>query len=254
MIDKSKVNFEESIFLTRVFDKHYVKSKVYSDLLVSEIPKRQRTNIAIEVILQRNMGDIHNLRYFMESIFENMEESDISQVYKVISEELKFTSSDDDIRPMLYILPVQYWIKIEKVVRLRTESILFENVKSGKYDRENNDCISGSLGTWIEIEHLMNFEDLSHWTTMVIEKLENGDDEDKDYIYAYFLDKIYELNYQKISYSLKNYIKIGLRNRDQKIMDDLEGVLQLTKSHPWWKVFEIELKDFPEIKYTDLPF
>lgn len=46
-------NFEESTFLKRVFDEHYVKSDEYSELLVKEIPKRQKANIAIEVILQR---------------------------------------------------------------------------------------------------------------------------------------------------------------------------------------------------------
>ena len=52
LIDQSKLRFNEEDFLKRVFDPYYVQTKEYSELLVREIPKRQRANIAIEIILQ----------------------------------------------------------------------------------------------------------------------------------------------------------------------------------------------------------
>lgn len=64
MIDNSKLSFEVSNFLQRVFEKHYVRSEEYSDLLMSEIPKRQRASIAISIILQRKNGNISNLAHF----------------------------------------------------------------------------------------------------------------------------------------------------------------------------------------------
>ncbi|MFW2504581.1 TIGR02391 family protein [Clostridium diolis] len=47
IIDSSKLSFEESEFLQRVFDKHYVKNEEYSKLLIKQIPKRQKANIGV---------------------------------------------------------------------------------------------------------------------------------------------------------------------------------------------------------------
>ncbi|WHY98841.1 TIGR02391 family protein [Peribacillus simplex] len=252
IIDKSKVNFEESTFLKRVFDEHFVESKEYSELLVNEIPKRQRANIAIAVILQRKSGDIDKLGCFMEALLNNMEESDQSQVYKVVSEELKYTNLDVDIRTILHILPTEYWKLIDKSVKIRIENILFQNVKSGKYDISNNNCTIGSLGTWIEEGHLMNFDNISGWTHMIVDKLLEGDDDEKAFVDIYFLRIIFKVNHKDISYFLRNYIKNGLKNKDEKIVKEIQYQLQYDEDHPWWKVFEEELKDIPEIKYIDL--
>lgn len=254
MIDKSKVNFEESTFLTRVFEKYYVKNDEYSELLVSEIPKRQRVNIAISVILQRKKGDMYNLRYFMKALLNKLEDNGILQAYKVVSEELKYTNSDEDIRTILHILPPEYWNKVEKVAKIRIENMLFENVKSGKYDDVNKSCRNGSLGTWIETEHLMNFENIGSWIAMVVRKLKEDDAEERKYAEKYFWNKICKVNYQDIDFRLEYYIKDGLKNKDEKIVKKLENQIQFEENHPWWKVFEEELKDFPEIEYCELPF
>lgn len=67
-----------------------------------------------------------------------------------------------------------------------------------------------------------------------------------------FFNKICEVNYEKIHYTLKNYIKNGLKDKDEKIVGKIKVLLQFDENHPWWKYFEEELKDFPEIKYIDL--
>ena len=252
IIDRSKVNFEESTFLKRVFDDHFVKSKEYSELLVNEIPKRQRVNVAIAVILQRKKGDVYKLGYFMEALLNKMEEIDKSQVYKVVSEELKYTNSDLDIRTILHILPSKYWGIVDKAVKIRIENILFQNAKSGKYDISNDKCTIGSLGTWVDEDHLMNFESTPNWTYMIVNKILEGDDDEKAYVENYFLRKIFKVNYNDIHYSLSDYIKNGFKNKDEKIVEKIKLQIQFDKDHPWWKVFEEELKGFPEIEYFDM--
>ncbi|MCF7622533.1 MULTISPECIES: TIGR02391 family protein [Bacillaceae] len=254
IIDKSKVNFEEATFLTRVFDKHYVRNEEYSVLLVNEIPKRKRANIAISVILERNKGNIYNLRYFMDALFEKFEASDIFQVYKVVSEELKYKNLDEDIHSFLHILPPKYWDRVEKVVKMRIESMLLENVKSGKYDASNNKCRFGAIGTWIETEHLMKFEDINNWTYALVNKIKGGDEEEIKYVENHFWNKICKVNNEDIDYWLYYYISEGLKNKDEKIVEKLRYEIQCEENHPWWKVFEEQLKDFPEVKYVELPF
>lgn len=254
LIDKSKVHFDVSTFLERVFDEHYVKTKEYSDLLCNEIPKRQRLNIAIEVILQRKKGDIYNLGHFFASLIDILEENDIKQVYSVISEELKFTNADEDIRTILHIAPPKYWNMLNKVVKLRIENIIFKKVEAGSYDTETQKNRLGALGTWVEAEHLLNFDNLLKWTRMIINKLQSGNDEEKAYVEAFFWDKICEVNKNEITFPLKSYIKSGLKNKNSNVIEALKDVLEFEEEHPWRKVFEEQLEEFPELKYVDLPW
>lgn len=254
VIDKSKVSFEEEIFLRRVFDKHYVRTEEYSKLLVSEIPKRQRTNIAITIILKRKGGDIYNLGYFFKALLDELEDSEISRVYKVIGEELKYTSSDEDIRTILHIAPAKYWGKLDKVVKIRVENILLEDVKMGRYNLSSEQCRFGSLGTWIETEHLENFEGFSEWTKAIVDKMLGDNEEEDVYIKKFFWDKICKANYNNLDFWLKFYFQVGLKNKDEKIVNRLEQQIMFDEKHPWWEVFKEELKDFPHMEYTDLPF
>lgn len=255
IIDKSKLCFEESTFLKRVFDKLFVNSTEYAELLVNEIPKRQRLNIAISVILQRKKGNIFSLGYFMASLFKKLEDSDLTHLYKLISEELKLTSSDEDIRTILHICPAKDWKRMDKAVRIRIENIIIEDVKLGTYSSENEEWgTNGALGTWVEEDHLSNFENCDNWTRLIVNKLESGGTEEIEYINMWYWDKICAINREKIHYSLKKYICEGLKNKNEEIANALESKIEFDEEHPWWKIFEEELKEYPDIKYFDVPW
>lgn len=256
MIDKSRLNFEESTFLERVFDEYYVRSNEYSDLLVSEIPKRKRLNIATAVILRRNERYIENITYFMRAIINKLEDNEIQQLYKLVSEELKVANSEAEIRTFLRIMPPSDWLRIDQIVRMRIENILFANVESGKYSTQTDNCRFGALGTWIEDDHLLCFQNKSKWTAMIVRKMKSDDEEEKSYAEEYFWHKICRINYDDISYPLRNYFGKGLFMNDEKIIELLSDELRYTKDHPWWKVFEEQLIAYPEIKYeeVELPF
>lgn len=258
LIDKSKLNFDEKDFLKRVFDHYYVKSSEYSNLLVQEIPKRQRADIAITTILKRNDGDIISLGYFLASLLKNLEDSELSRVYKVISDELRTTVEQKDIRYLVNICPGKYWGKIEKSVRLRTENILYEDFSNIIYDASSGNCGShGALSTWITADHLSNFHELIKWTEKTVDMLKGGDENLIAYINRFFWDKICYANKANITWPLKNYFRDALKNGDREIISKLEEEITCDEEHPWWKVFEEELKKYPDIKaikVDELPF
>ncbi|MEK5447093.1 TIGR02391 family protein [Paenibacillus sp. FSL R7-0331] len=254
VIEKSKVKFEESIFLERVFEKYYVKSVEYSELLVSEIPKRQRANIAISVILKRKEGDIQKIGYFMKSLFDKLEENDVLNVFKVISEELKLANTDEDIRTMLHIVPGDNWNNIDEIVRLRIENLLLENLELGKVDLKTNNCLSGQLATWIQTEHLIYFRNVSDWTFQIVKKLDMSY-EGREYINRYFWEKICEVNTYEIDFHLESYIREELNRNNEEVIEKIKNQISYEENHPWWEVFKEELKKHPDIKYIDdLPF
>ena len=255
LIDQSKLRFSEKEFLERVFDPYYVKTEEYSKLLVQDIPKRQRANIAIQTILQRNEGDIHALRWFLDALFQQLDSAELSRVYKVVSDELRITTEHKDIRYLVHICPGIYWGQIEQSVRIRTEAILYEDFSKGKYDPSTERCGDyGALATWITEDHLKNFGELEKWTDMAVEMIQSDDEEVVSYVDSYFWNKICHINRQNIRWSLKLYFKRGLKSNNENIIDKLKSNIVWDKDHPWWSVFEEELKAHPEIEYIDLPF
>lgn len=255
LIDQSKLRFSEEDFLGRIFDQYYVKSKEYSDLLVKEIPKRQRANIAIQTILQRNKGDIYALGYFLESLLSQLDNAELSRVYQVVSDELRITTNYGDIRYLLHICPGKLWRNIDEAVRIRTEVILFEDFSKGSYDKITKQCGEhGALATWISAEHLVHFGQLEKWTRQTIDMLESKNENVVSYINDYFWHKVCYANCSNITYPLIYYFKKGLRDDNKQVIDKLKSQICWAEDHPWWDVFKEELKSHPDIRYEELPF
>lgn len=255
LIDKSKLSFDENDFLKRVFDPYYVKTEEYSNLLVEDIPKRQRANIAIKTILQRNEGDIYALGYFLSALLEKLESVDRDRVFNVISDELRTTTEEETIRYLVHICPGKYWTLINKSVRLRIESILYENFSKAIYDKETGLCGSqGALATWVTAEHLVNFSNLSNWTKHTADTLESGDENLIAYVNTFFWKTICHANKDNIDWWLKFYFQKALKAGDKSIIEKLKSEIIYDETHPWWQVFEEELKQYPEIEYQKLPF
>ncbi len=253
IIDKSKLSFEEELFLKRIFDEHFVKSKEYSDLLIEEIPKRQRASLAISIIKRRVNGDVYCLAYFMTSLFEKLDQVEISRIYKVVSEELKYTSSFKDIQTILKICPAIYWSKIDRAVKLRIEKLLEEDVKLGQYDIEQDEINeNGSLGTWISAEHLVHFENISSWNYLLVNKLKSTNKLEYDYIITYFWSKLCKINRDNLEYSFKLFIQNAFKTNNEKIVKKIESEIEWDEDHPWWEIFKDELKDYPDIKINDI--
>ena len=248
IIDKSKLGFEENIFLKRVFDNYYVNSKEYSDLLVFEIPRGKKVNIAISVLQKRHEGNIENLASFMSSLLESLDEKDIKRVYEVVGEQLKYTSDEKDIKTILKMCPGKYWRNANKAVKMRVENILLNSVKAGRYNKAADRCIgdAGALASWIDKSYLENFEDLGEWTKTIVIKLAEGTIEEQDYIDAFFWKNICELNKKNMNSYLRDYITQGLSNGYVDAAQRFMAIIYKDENHPWRKEFAKELKTYKD--------
>ncbi|MFW2504580.1 hypothetical protein ACN078_26090 [Clostridium diolis] len=125
----------------------------------------------------------------------------------------------------------------------------------GEYSIKDKKGISaGALGTWITFEHLKSFDNIREWTTLLVNKLESGEEYEIEYVFNYFWYAMCKLNREIINYSLKNYIKNALKNNDKEIIDIFKSQFIYEENHPWWWEFKEGLKEYPEIKYMELPF
>lgn len=258
LVDNSKLSFDVEDFLKRVFDPYFVETVQYAKLLIQDIPKRQRADIAITTILRRREGDVYALGCFLHTLLDQLEDAQLCSVCKVVSDELKVTTERQDIRYLLHIIPAGLWPRLDQAVRLRTESILFEDFAKASYDIVSGDCGEyGSLAAWVTAEHLMHFAQLDKWTKQTVDMLRSIDLTQSDYVETYFWEKICRANTEKITMPLWWYFKQGLQAGDTEILDRLDQQIKWRQDHPWWNVFRKELEAYPEIQYrepVDLPF
>lgn len=250
LIHSSHTAFEESVFLNRIFDSHYVKSEEYSKLLVKKIPEEEKANIAIKVILKIEDGDISVLKYFMKELLKELSRSDMNQLFYVIDDLLKLTNEYKIIGNLLYIIPGEYWIYIDKAVGIRLDNILQLDVKNGQYDAEKcklrNDTY-GALGTWMTKEHLKSFCNVEEWTVILVDKLESKNEYEIQYVIKYFWNILCDINYENIHQRLIEYFKNQFRLNNRQIIERFLNNIMFDNNHPWWDVFKDELAEHPNI-------
>jgi uncharacterized protein (TIGR02391 family) len=148
ILDKSKGKFSTEIFLQRVFDKDFVESEKYSDILVESIPKNKYYEVAIELYKQKSYGKIQNIRFVWNSIFQKLTESEKKEIYELVSEELRF----EDLPELViknFALFDKIWENIDEDSRLRAENKIINLIPFAEkniYGQVTND---GIYVTWL---------------------------------------------------------------------------------------------------------
>ena len=250
IIDQSKMPFTKHDFLERVFEKNFVLKKRYADLLINEIPKKQRLDIFIEVYRLKEQGDGEKLKYFFDSLIEKLNKDELNEVYAIISDELKITDNDDTIRMILRIFPPNFIENYEEISRLRLENKLIESIKNGKYIPNSHKCSSGALGTWAvdSCEYFILKNDL---ISVLLNKLSSSDDQNQDYVFNYFFGALQKL-VNPPSGRIVNIINNGLKSGNEKFHFAL-----LFTDENWMKPFKEAYDNFKETQPAcdnEIPF
>lgn len=258
IIDQSKPPFTKSAFLKRVFDPDFVETEKYAKLLVKEIPVKQRLEIFIDVYRQKETGSGKKLRYFVSALLNRLNKEEKSQVYQLVSEELKHTDSKDTLRLSLQILPSSCWKHLEEVARLRIENKLIESIKDGRYIEEKEKCLSGALGTWatnIKQQHyLLKYELID----TLLRKLRSSDITEQDYVFSYFFDYLTHLEDPPRPRTIRIITK-GLDDGDKRFYDALFSTMEYGLKS-WKEAFKKPFENFVESEPTrevtedDIPF
>jgi len=192
IISESKSPFTKSEFLNKVFDPYFPDNAKYSELLVSEIPVKYRLEILINTFREKYRGASKKHRIFFQALLEKLKPDEISQLSDVISEELEQVNEESTIRETIQILPTDFWKNIKESVRIRTENILIESIKSGKYDSIKETCHSGALGTLAEslLKDFITKDDILY---ILLDKLGSDNKLESDYVFKYFFISLFRL-------------------------------------------------------------
>lgn len=147
VIDKSKSSFMLNEFLDKVFDINFVENEKYSILLANEIPETKITDVLIEIFRRRRSGKPQNILIISREIIRRLSEPEIDLFLSAVSYEMDLTHDEVEIYSALSILPINYWPRFKETTKMRIENILIKSIRMGKCKLNNQQIISGELGT-----------------------------------------------------------------------------------------------------------
>jgi len=246
VIDRSKSPFSKTEFLSRVFDENFVENNRYAELLAEEIPLGKVFEILVDVYNQKDTGNGQKLGYFVKMVLKRLNSNEYEQFYHIVSEELKRCQEIKTVRTILQILPKGDWNKIQEVSRLRTENILLNDTKDGKYNDERQSCDDGSLGTW-SAEFLEYFTTKQDFMDTLINKLGSDNRDQQDYVFRFFSSWFITFN-GYLHPRLKRVINLGLKNGDKRFLDAIEFHMETSDNEEWIGAFKVAFDHFCEVE------
>lgn len=147
LIGHAKTSFSLEETVARVLDEDFVPNKRYAELLVEEIPTRQRLQVGLETLELRAQAISERLVFFFQALLERLSTYDRAELFAALSGELRDSSGEDSLRMVLQILRPEQWPELTEVARLRSEHRLLKNFRAGLADIESGKCLAGELAT-----------------------------------------------------------------------------------------------------------
>jgi uncharacterized protein (TIGR02391 family) len=224
IVDQSRAPFVKAEFVKRVFDPDYVPSERYSKLLVDTIPTSQRVAVFFDVYRSKIDANEDALGSFFTALLAAMGEEERNQVFDAVSEELRTTDDESNVRLNIRAFG-KHWTSLDEAARLRTENRLIRSIKEGWYSPDAKKCRSGALGTWaarIFAVFSLKGEALCELT----EKLGSADVHSQDYVFTYLFTSMGKLA-DEPGYWLEQIILAGLQRGDERFRSVMNGLL------PW---------------------
>ncbi len=253
-IDQAKSPFTKNDFLKRVFDSDFVPTDAYANLLATEIPKRYMFDVLIDVMRDKEKCDIVNLSFFIKAMFESLTEDEKSQLYDILSEELKYTNSETTIRYIIKSFAPLCWNLIDEAPRLRIENKLIKSVKDGRHDIESDTCRDGALGTWITNIPLSSMTLKEQYRRALLSGLGANDRSASNYILHYHSNNFFTLNNPPDAWTQRIINKL-LKEGYELLHDVMWYTMEYVES--WQTAFKDAFEIFkpaPKQPDDDIPF
>jgi len=193
IINRSKTKFEIDDFCSQVFDKDFVESNEYSQLLCDEIPEGKHYDVLLEIINRRANANPTKYNYIINSLSSYISEPQRIELLSYISDILKTTDNESDIRLFTTLFNGEKWESLYLAARMRTENKLIKSMEKGEYDIKKNKCTDGSLGTWItNISNNIKLKD--EFRRVILKKINSDKYEEIEYLFRFFKNEIMPKN------------------------------------------------------------
>ncbi len=250
IIDQSKTPFSLNDFVSRVLEPNFVSKARYAELLVREIPARQRLNVFFEVYRKKDHANREHLTLFFGALLKEMSEEEKSEVHQAISDELKTVDNESIILTILSCFHSE-WQHIEEVAKLRIENNLLRSIKRGTY--ENDAVTSGQSGTW-STKIFKSASLKTDFANTIVHKLRSADKIHQDYVFETLISGLGDLLDKQNIWLEKPFIE-GMQRGDSRFYNASEYLAFLSRE----KLSQEFLRALEEYRTThpeedDIPF
>jgi len=213
IVDQSKAPFVKAEFVNRVLDPNFVPNNRYSELLVKEIPQSQCVAVFFDVHRSKAEANPEALEPFFKVLLSRMNEDEKGMVFEAVSDELKVTVDESDIRLNIRAFG-EFWTLINEAARLRIENRLIRSIKEGRYITSEKRCRGGSLGTWsTSIFPVFSLKDEA--INELAEKPGSGDIHSQNYVFQYFFSSLGKLA-DEPNWWVEESVHAGLQDGDER--------------------------------------
>jgi len=262
IIGASKGTFSKTEFLDRVFDTSFVESQKYAQLLVEAIPPRYTFDVMVDVYRRKGELEITKLALFSKALLAKFEDSDLSSLAEIVSDELNITDSNESVRLSANMFPPEFWIRLDESAKMRSENRFIESIKEGEYVVVSKKCVRGAFGTWCN--HIIsNFVMINECIISLIIKLDSSKREEQDYVFNFFssalLSSLDNMDNEGIrDWAVSTFTK-GLRAGDKRFYDLSRSAIKYHAAF-WKDVLKEAFDSFQEagevsaVEPEDLPF
>ncbi|WP_080710535.1 TIGR02391 family protein [Pseudomonas chlororaphis] len=217
IIGHAKNIFSLDEFVGKVIEEGFVPNKRYASLLISEIPSKSKLPVAISVYRQKNTSNSKNLKFFFDVILHELSESETTELFEEISDDLRTNNNNDNLRCVLQLLDPSNWSSLSEAARLRSEYKIISSIEDGSYNKNTKRCTAGGLATW-SCSFWPLFSLKNELMTSVIRKLRSSSASSKNYVYEY-LFRYLDFLFDAPPTSLIAFIKQKLKEGDQELFD-----------------------------------
>lgn len=132
-IKKAKLYFDYNDFLNIVNDMHFDKSTEYSDEIIKMIPNNKLFDTNIVLVTKIDEINYKNISYIILSSLKKLDKKELKKFYEHCSKILQKDDSRSLIKSFVFALK-DNWIEIEKVARIRIESMLIKSLENMDFD------------------------------------------------------------------------------------------------------------------------
>jgi hypothetical protein len=141
-------SFTVQDFLSMVTDPHFVRDAEYVEGLVDRVPAGKRSDTLIALYREVNWKQASNFELVVKELLGRLDVEAIDDFLSVVSEDLQRADQVTSVTLAIKILPEDLWPRIERIPRLRAESMLLDELDAAWYapqgDRTNNPA-----ATWV---------------------------------------------------------------------------------------------------------
>lgn len=243
LLGQAKDAFSIDECVSRILEDIFVPEKRYVELLIAEIPPRQRLQVALGVFRRKSELKGTTQRAFFKSLLDILPESDQAALFEAISAELRVSRDDSDLRATLQLLTPDDWPRLSEVSRLRTENRLLRDLGKGSYSRDQQRCRAGAVATWSS-DFWKHFSLRQAVVSTLIGKLRSSEQEEREYVLEFCWHHMLTL-FDSPPISLQRAVADRLRLGDKRVYATI-GLTLIIDEEEWGPAVSEAIKAYRE--------